>query len=68
MKIKKNKSEFAVITNLLTGEIELFEQQIPINKRLEKYSKQINEFFKNKKMELLMVQIYSLRRLKNQEK
>lgn len=46
---KKNKSEFAVITNLLTGETELFEQQIPMNKKLEKYSKQINEFFENKK-------------------
>ena len=46
---KKNKSEFAIITNLLTGESELFEKNKPLSKEMEVYSNNINEFFKNKK-------------------
>ena len=46
---KKNKSEFAIITNLKTGESEIFEKDKPLNKEMEVYSNQINEFFKSKK-------------------
>ena len=46
---KKNKSEFAIITNLKTGESEIFEKDKPLSKVMEVYSNQINEFFKSKK-------------------
>ena len=46
---KKNKSEFAIITNLTTGESEIFEKNKPLSKEMETYSSQIEEFFKLKK-------------------
>ena len=46
---KKNKSEFAIITNLKTGESEIFEKHKSLSKEMEVYSDQINEFFKSKK-------------------
>ena len=46
---KKNKSEFAIVTNLKTGESEIFEENKPLSKELENYSTQINNFFKSKK-------------------
>ena len=46
---KKNKSEFAIITNLKTGESEIFDKDKPLSKEMEVYSNQINEFFKSKK-------------------
>ena len=46
---KKNKSEFAIITNLSTGESEIFEKDKSLSKEMEIYVKQINEFFKSKK-------------------
>ena len=46
---KKNKSEFAIITNLKTGESEIFEKDKPLSKEMEIYSNQINEFFNSKK-------------------
>jgi len=46
---KKNKSEFAIITNLKTGESEIFEKDKPLSKEMEIYSIQINKFFKSKK-------------------
>ena len=46
---KKNKSEFAIITNLKTGESEIFEKDKPLSKEIEVYSHRINEFFKSKK-------------------
>ncbi len=46
---KKNKSEFAIITNLKTGESEIFEKSKPLSKEMEVYSNQINEFFRSKK-------------------
>ena len=46
---KKDKSEFAIITNLKTGESEVFEKDKPLSKEMEVYSNQINEFFKSKK-------------------
>ena len=49
---KKNKSEFAIITNLKTGDSEIFEKNKSLSKDMEIYSNQIIEFFKSKKMEL----------------
>ena len=46
---KKNKSEFAIITNLKTGESEIFEKDKPLSKEMKIYSNQISEFFKSKK-------------------
>ena len=46
---KKDKSEFAIITNLSTGESEIFEKDKPLSKDFENYSNQIKEFFKSKK-------------------
>ena len=46
---KKNKSEFAIITNLKTGESEIFEKDKPLSKEMHVYLNQINEFFKSKK-------------------
>ncbi len=46
---KKNKSEFAIITNLTTGESEIFEKNKPLSKEMEIYSSQVEEFFKSKK-------------------
>ena len=60
---KKNKSEFAIITNLKTGESEIFEKDRPLSKEMQIYSNQINEFFKLKKNGVIenseiFVQIY----------
>ena len=49
IKNKQNKKEFAIITNLSTGETELFNKNTPIAKNLERYINQINEFFRLKK-------------------
>ena len=46
---KQNKSEFAIITNLKTGESEIFEKDKPLSKEMQIYSNQINEFFESKK-------------------
>ena len=49
IKKKKNKSEFAIITNLESGNSEIFELGKTISKNFEKYSEKINDFYKNKK-------------------
>tara|TARA_B100000700_G_scaffold65874_1_gene72694 strand:- start:401 stop:1081 length:681 start_codon:yes stop_codon:yes gene_type:complete len=49
IKKKKNKTEFAIITNLAKGESEIFEKNKPLSKEMEVYSKQINNFFNSKK-------------------
>jgi len=49
IKKKKNKEEFAIITNLATGESELYETDKPLSKDLEKYSEQIKSFYNSKK-------------------
>jgi len=49
IKKKKNKSEFAIITNLEAGSSEIFELDKPISKDFEKYKDKINDFYKNKK-------------------
>ena len=46
---KNNKEEFAIVTNILTGEIFIFEKNKPIDKNFEKYSDEINSYFNNKK-------------------
>ncbi len=46
---KKNKSEFAIVTKLSTGESEIFEKDKPFSKDMEIYKNQINQFFKSKK-------------------
>ena len=46
---KENKSEFAIVTNLTTGESEIFEKNKPLSKELEKHTTQINNFFGSKK-------------------
>tara|TARA_Y100001970_G_scaffold237423_1_gene297905 strand:- start:506 stop:1186 length:681 start_codon:yes stop_codon:yes gene_type:complete len=46
---KEKKSEFAIVTNLSTGDSEIFEKDKPLSKNFEKYSKEINNFYKSKK-------------------
>ena len=46
---KKNKSEFAIITNISNGESEIFEKNKSLTKEMEVYSNQINNYFKSKK-------------------
>ena len=46
---KKKNSDFAIITNLMTGDISIFKKELPLNKNLENYSSEINDFFNNKK-------------------
>ena len=49
IKKKEKKSEFAIITNLENGNSEIFEIGNAISKNFEKYTDQINDFYKNKK-------------------
>ena len=49
IKNKQNNNEFAIVTNLSTGETELFKRNTLIAKNLEKYLNQINDFFRLKK-------------------
>ncbi len=46
---KKNKVEFAIITNLENGEGCIFEKNQPLDKKFEKYNKKINLYFDKKK-------------------
>jgi len=45
---KKNKEEFAIITNISTGESCIFEKNKTIDKNFEKYSNEINNYFNKK--------------------
>jgi len=49
IKKKQNKSEFAIVTDLSTGESEIFEKNKNLGENLEKYKNQINKFFETKK-------------------
>ncbi|GIS66612.1 MAG: hypothetical protein CM1200mP5_3960 [Candidatus Pelagibacterales bacterium] len=49
IKKKKNKNEFAIITNIANGESCFFEKNKPLDKNFEKYLDQINNFFNKKK-------------------
>ena len=53
IKKKENKLEFAIVTNLLTAESEIFEEKKPLSKNFEKYNDQINKFYKSKKNGLI---------------
>ena len=45
---KKNKEEFAIITNISTGESCIFEKNKTIDKSFEKHSNEINNYFNKK--------------------
>ena len=49
IKKKENKSEFAIVTNLTTGKSEILEKNKSLSEDFEKYTDQINNFYKNKK-------------------
>ena len=49
IKKKEKKTEFAIITNLSSGESEIFEEDKPLSKNFEKYIDQIKNFYKLKK-------------------
>ena len=49
IKKKENKSEFAIVTNLTTGNSEVFEKGKSLNKDFEKFTDQINTFYQLKK-------------------
>jgi len=49
IKKKENKDEFAIITNITSGESCIFEKNKPIDKNFEKYLNQIKNYFEKKK-------------------
>ena len=49
IKKKKNKAEFAIVTNLSTGNSEIFEKGKSLSKDFEKFIDQINTFYQLKK-------------------
>ena len=51
---QKNKLEFALLTNLSTGENEIFEKNKPLNKNFEKFTDQINSYYLSKNNGMLI--------------
>ncbi len=49
IKKKENKEEFAIITNITSGESCIFEKNKPIDKNFEKYLDKIKSYFEKKK-------------------
>ena len=49
IKKKENKDEFAIITNITSGESCIFEKNKPIDKNFQKYLDQIKSYFEKKK-------------------
>jgi len=49
IKKKENRSEFAILTNLTTGNSEIFEKGKSLSKDFEKFTDQINTFYQLKK-------------------
>ena len=49
IKKKENKSEFAIVTNLATGNSEIFEKGKSLSKDFDKFIDQINTFYQSKK-------------------
>ena len=49
IKKKENKSEFAIVTNLATGNSEIFEKGKSLSKDFEKFTDAINTFYQSKK-------------------
>ena len=45
---KNNKEEFAIVTNISTGQSFIFEKNKSIDQNFEKYSDEINNYFNNK--------------------
>ena len=50
---KEKRTEFAIVTNLSTGESEIFEKNKPLSEELEKYSNQINNFYNSTKNKVI---------------
>ena len=49
IKKKENKDEFAIATNIISGESCIFEKNKPIDKNFEKYLEKIKNYFEKKK-------------------
>ena len=49
IKKKENRSEFAIVTNLTTGNSQIFEEGKSLSKDFEKFTNQINTFYQSKK-------------------
>jgi len=49
IKKKENKNEFAIVTNLATGNSEIFESGKSLSKDFEKFTDQINTFYQSRK-------------------
>jgi len=49
IKKKENKSEFAIVTNLSTGNSEIFEKGKSLSKDFNKFTDQINDLYQSKK-------------------
>ena len=49
IKKKQNKSEFAIVTNLATGNSEIFEKGKSLSKDFKKFTDQVNTFYQSKK-------------------
>ena len=49
IKKKENKNEFAIVTNLATGNSEIFESGKSLSKDFEKFTHQVNIFYQSKK-------------------
>ena len=50
---KNRKEEFAIITNISTGESFIFEKNKTLDENFEKYSEEINDYFESKKNGLI---------------
>ena len=50
---KNRKEEFAIITNISTGESFIFEKNKTLDENFEKYSDEINDYFESKKNGLI---------------
>ena len=61
IKKKENKTEFAIITDLKTGESEIYEKGKQLRKDFEKYSDQINSFYNSKKNGVIEGKSFSFR-------
>jgi xanthine dehydrogenase accessory factor len=53
IKKKESKLEFALITDLKTGQSDIFEQGVAISKNFKKYKDKINDFYNKKKNGIL---------------
>ena len=63
IKNKSSKIEFAIVTNLKNGESQVFEPGQKLSGDFDKFQKEVENFFKSKKMELLKTQIFLLKHI-----